>query len=160
MDQDPLWLTESQQRAWRAYLYSNRRLMETLDRELQSTHGIGHPYYEIFVYLSEAPDRSMRMSKLAAATRSSRSRLSHAIARLEENGWVQRRDFPGDRRGQVAVLTDAGFALLEKAARTHVAGVRRYLIDPLTDEQLAALEDASRIIYKAVPGELGLPLPD
>ncbi len=103
MDQDPLWLTESQQRAWRTYLYSNRRLMETLDRELQSAHGIGHPYYEIFVYLSEAPDRSMRMSKLAAATRSSRSRLSHAIARLEENGWVERRDFPGDRRGHAAL---------------------------------------------------------
>lgn len=155
-----MWLTAPQQRAWRAYLYANQRLMESLDRDLQSTYGIGHPYYEIFVNLSEAPDRSMRMSELAAATRSSRSRLSHAVARLEENGWVERRNFPGDRRGQLAVLTNAGFELLEKAARTHVAGVRRYLVDPLSAEQLAQLEEISRVIYRALPGEFGLPLPE
>jgi DNA-binding MarR family transcriptional regulator len=157
---DPIWLTADQQRAWRAYLYANNRLMETLDRELQVAYGIGHPYYEIFVNLSEAPGRSMRMSDLAAATRSSRSRLSHAVARLEEKGWVERRGFTGDRRGQVAVLTDAGFALLEKAARVHVEGVRRYLIDPLSAEQIAQLERISRIIYQAIPGDARLPLPE
>lgn len=160
MTEEPRWLSARQQRAWRAYLYSNRLLMERLDRELQAAYGIGHPYYEIFVNLSEAPDRAMRMSELAAATRSSRSRLSHAVARLEESGWVERREFPGDRRGQVAVLTDAGYALLTKAARVHVAGVRKYLVDPLSEEQLDQLDAIGRAIYAALPeDESALPLP-
>ena len=81
----------------------------------------------------------MRMSDLAVRTRSSRSRLSHAVARLEERGWVERRDCPTDRRGQVAHLTDKGLAVLAGAAPSHVATVRANVIDRLTPDQIAQL---------------------
>ena len=68
--------------------------MDTLDRELQRDAGMPHAYYEILVRLSEAPDRRLRMSELAEATGSSRSRLSHAVARLEAAGWVRREELP------------------------------------------------------------------
>jgi DNA-binding MarR family transcriptional regulator len=79
------------------------------------------------------------MAELAAATNSSPSRLSHAVARLEDRGWVRREPCPGDRRGQLAVLTDEGFEALAAAAPGHVAQVRSAIIDPLTPDQLHQL---------------------
>ena len=94
----------------------SRLLWEEIERDLQRESGFSFGHYEILVMLSEAPDRSRRMSELADATQSSRSRLSHAVARLEELGWVRRETCTTDRRGQLAVLTDEGFAALEAAA--------------------------------------------
>lgn len=140
------WLTASEQRAWRAYLEATTLLFDALDRQLQRDSTMPHAYYEILVRLSEAPGRSMRMSELADATRSSRSRLSHAVARLEERGWLQRVECPTDKRGQIAVLTDVGFAALEEAAPGHVAAVRRHLIDRLTRQQVAQLERIGSVV--------------
>ena len=64
--------------------------------------------------LSEAPDRTLRMSQLAEQTTSSASRLSHAVARLEEKGWVRRDKHPTDRRGSLAVLTDDGWQAVRR----------------------------------------------
>jgi DNA-binding MarR family transcriptional regulator len=135
------WLTADEQQAWRAYLEATYLLFDALDRQLQRDAGIPHGYYEILVRLSEEPDRSMRMSKLADLTRASRSRLSLAVARLEERGWVERVDCATDRRGQLAHLTDAGFAALEDAAPGHVETVHTHFVDPLTAEQLRHLAD-------------------
>jgi DNA-binding MarR family transcriptional regulator len=146
------WLDAEEQRAWRAYLTATRGLGDTLDRELQRDSGLPHAYYEILVRLSEAPDRALRMSSLAESSNSSRSRLSHAVARLEEAGWVERRDCPTDRRGQVAVLTDKGFAALEAAAPGHVRGVREHLFDRLTPEQVRQLRE----ICEAIAEPLGV----
>jgi len=144
------WLTADEQRAWRAYLESSKVLLDALDRQLQHDAGIPHAYFEILVRLSEAEDRALRMSELADATLSSRSRLSHAISRLEERGWVVREDCPTDRRGQIARLTDAGFAVLEGAAPGHVGAVRDYVIDVLTPEQLVALSRIGETIIAKV----------
>jgi len=142
------WLDDDEQATWRAFLASVHLLMDRLDRELQSGAGIPHAYYEILVRLSEAPGRAMRMSDLADRCHSSRSRLSHAVARLEEQGWVRRETVASDRRGAVAVLTDAGLAALEAAAPVHVAGVRRHVFDQLTPDQTAALGEISRAVYE------------
>src|SRR5436305_14199042 len=98
------WLTADEQRAWRAYVESSKVLFDALDRQLQRDANMPHAYYEILVRLSETDDRALRMSELADSTRSSRSRLSHAVARLEERGWVRREDCPTDRRRQLARL--------------------------------------------------------
>jgi DNA-binding MarR family transcriptional regulator len=146
------WLDDGEQAAWRAFLAATQLLMERLDRELQAAAGIPHAYYEILVRLSETPGRAMRMSDLADRCQSSRSRLSHAITRLEQQGWVRREAVPSDRRGAVAVLTDAGFAALEAAAPIHVEGVRRHLFDQLTPAQVAALEEISRAVADHLGG--------
>jgi DNA-binding MarR family transcriptional regulator len=134
------WLSAAEQKAWRAYLEATTLLFDALDRQLQRDAGIPHAYYEILVRLSEAECRSMRMSELADATRSSRSRLSHAVARLEERGWLERVDCATDKRGQVAVLSDAGYAALVDAAPGHVEAVRKHMIDQLSAEQISQLE--------------------
>ncbi|SCE72661.1 transcriptional regulator, MarR family [Micromonospora coriariae] len=140
------WLDSDEQRTWRAFLTASRALMDTLDRELQRDAGMPHAYYEILVRLSEAPDRRLRMSDLAETTGSSRSRLSHAVARLEAAGWVRREECATDRRGQVALLTDAGFATLAAAAPGHVEGVRRHLFDALSPAQVDQLRRISETL--------------
>ena len=140
-DAAPRWLTADQQRAWRALLAFVTRLDDHLDRQLQRDAGMPHAYYQVLAMLSEAPDRTLRMSQLADATTSSPSRLSHAVARLEEKGWVRRDRHPTDRRGALAVLTDAGFDALVAAAPGHVAAVREVLFDRLDEEQVRSLRD-------------------
>jgi DNA-binding MarR family transcriptional regulator len=135
------WLDAEEQRAWRAYMYSWMLLEDRLDRELTRGAGISHAYYEILVQLSETEGRALRMSELADRCLSSRSRLSHAVSRLEERGWVRRQVCAEDGRGQLAVLTDEGFAALEEAAPIHVESVRSNLFDQLSPEQVAALRD-------------------
>src|SRR5918995_7142165 len=145
---EPRWLDAEEQRAWRAWLYSAQLLLDRLDRELTHGTGISHAYYEILVALSETEDRMMRMSELADRCLSSRSRLSHAVSRLEERGWVRRQVCPEDGRGQLAVLTDEGFAALEAAAHVHVEGVRTHLFDLLTPEQIASMLDVGETLLR------------
>jgi DNA-binding MarR family transcriptional regulator len=144
------WLSDDEQRTWRSFLGATRLLFEQLDRELQRDAGITHADYEILVRLSEAPDRSLRMGELAERTGSSRSRLSHAVAGLEGDGWVRRERCPTDGRGAVAVLTEKGAAALRDAAPGHVRGVRRHVFDQLGTAQQRSL----RTISDALLGHL------
>jgi DNA-binding MarR family transcriptional regulator len=147
------WLEDDEQEAWRAYLESTLLLFDALDRKMQQDSGMPHAYYEILVRLSETDGRNMRMSELAVQTRSSRSRLSHAIDRLQERGWVERADCPTDRRGQLARLTEKGFAVLAAAAPSHVAMVRQHVIDRLSREQIAAMTTIGNAIIAGLePG--------
>jgi DNA-binding MarR family transcriptional regulator len=142
----PRWLTDPEQRAWRAFAIASQLLMDQLDRELQRDAGMSHAYYVILVGLSEQPGRAMRMTDLARMLRYSKTRLSEAIARLEERGWVTREPCPTDRRSTFAVLTHSGFAALEAAAPGHVAGVRRHLFDRLRSEQVTQLREICEAI--------------
>lgn len=143
---DTRWLDDDEQQTWRSFLTATRLFFDTVERQLQQDAGLPHAYYEILVRLSEAADRTLRMSQLASTSLSSRSRISHAVARLEESGWVERRPFVDDRRGALARLTDEGLAYLQTAAPGHVETVRRHLFDVLAPEQVAALRDISDTI--------------
>src|SRR3954451_24933101 len=143
MTDSPRWLDEEEQRAWRAFLRAAAGVDEALDRQLQREAGMPHAYYQVLAMLSESPGRTLRMSELAGLTTSSASRLSHAVARLEEKGWVRREKPPTDRRGAVAVLTDAGWDALVAAAPGHVAAVRAAVFDRLAPEQVSQLRAIS-----------------
>lgn len=142
------WLSDDEQATWRSFLVASRLLWDQVERQLQADAGLPHAYYEILVRLSEAPDRRLRMNQLASTSLSSRSRISHAVARMEEEGWVVREPCGTDGRGLDAVLTDAGLAQLRATAPGHVEQVRELLIDPLSPEQLAALRDISETLVE------------
>ncbi|HEX6595431.1 MAG TPA: MarR family transcriptional regulator [Acidimicrobiales bacterium] len=145
----PRWLTPEEQCAWRAFIEASSRLLDDLEHQLQREAGLSHGDYEVLVRLSEAPERRMRMSELADQALVSRSRLSHAVSRLESQGLLQRQACETDRRGMFAVLTDEGFARLEAAAPSHVDEVRRLLFDNLTEDQVRALEEISQAVVSA-----------
>ncbi len=149
MREDP-WLSDEQQLVWREFLRLSGQLSGRIERDLQQAAGMPHAYYLILAMLSEAPRRSLRMNQLAEVVRASQSRVSHAVARLEEAGWVRRTPAPGDRRGAVAELTDAGFARLVEVAPSHAETVRSLMFDPLSPEQLANFRDICETILAAV----------
>jgi DNA-binding MarR family transcriptional regulator len=146
------WLSAEEQATWRSGLAAWQWVLTAVDGQLQRDAGMPLAYYEILVRLSEAPDGSLRMTQLAEASASSKSRLSHAVARLEERGWVRRRDCPTDRRGQIAELTESGFAALRDTAPGHVEQVRAVLFDVLTPQQVRQLAEISESILAAAPG--------
>lgn len=156
----PRWLTAEEQRVWRAYLHATTLLEDHLDRQLQRDAGMPHIYYALLVQLAEAPRRRQRMTELAMNVKITRSRLSHAVARLEKSGWVRREDCPSDKRGQFAVLTDKGVEVLRRTAPGHVAAVRQALFDRLNPEQQKSLGEIMQIIAEGLqPNEAGADLP-
>ena len=134
-----VWLDEEQQRSWRAYLVGTTLLMDRLDRELREQHGLSLPEYEILVRLSEADQHRLRMAQLADSLSHSRSRVTHTVGRMEQAGLVARDACVSDGRGVEAVLTAKGRSALEAAAPTHVAGVRRLLVDRVHDQDFEAV---------------------
>ncbi len=146
------WLTATEQHCWRSFLNACHALFGAIDAQLLRDSDLPHGYYEILVHLSEAPGRALRMTQLAEASTFSKSRLSHAVARLEERGLVVRHACPTDRRGQIAALTDEGFAVLAAAAPGHVEQVYRSLIGALTPEQIGQLTEISKAIIAADRG--------
>ncbi|MER5373725.1 MarR family transcriptional regulator [Streptomyces sp. NPDC002553] len=158
--EEPQWLTAEEQRIWRSYLHATYLLEDHMDRQLQRDAGMPHVYYGLLVKLAEAPRRRLRMTELAMQAKITRSRLSHAVARLEKNGWARREDCPSDKRGQFAVLTEQGLEMLKSAAPGHVNAVRNALFDRLTPEQQKSLGEIMEIIAEGLqPNEAGADLP-
>jgi DNA-binding MarR family transcriptional regulator len=155
------WLDDNEQRAWRAFLSMTELLPAALDQQLQRESELTHSSYIVLAMLSEAPGRSLRMSDLASQANSSPSRLSHTVSRLEQRGLVRREKSAEDGRGNVAVLTDAGWELVVCTAPGHVAAVRRIVFDALAPEQVRQLEDiATAVLAELDPGGiLRLPVP-
>ncbi|TNC27457.1 MarR family winged helix-turn-helix transcriptional regulator [Amycolatopsis alkalitolerans] len=129
------WLTGAEQDVWRAYVVAGLRLRHRLHRELSEAHDVSLVDYELLVVLQMQDGRRMRMSDLAAQLGSTKSRLSHQVARMEAAGLLRRLPDPEDKRGVIAELAPAGEALLTSAAPTHVHGVRRHLIDLMSPEE-------------------------
>jgi DNA-binding MarR family transcriptional regulator len=142
------WLSEDQQRAWRRLAAVTMLLPAALESQLQRDADLTHFGYWVMAMLSEAPDRRIRMSELAALSNGSQSRLSHLVTKLEERGWVRRERVEGDGRGWIAVLTDAGWAKIVRTAPGHVEEVQRLVFDALTPEQVAQLEEIHSAIMR------------
>ena len=143
------WLTPAEESAWRKYIVASRRMYEALDEDLTS-HGLSLSDYEILVHLSDAKDRSLRMSELADKTILSRSRLSHRIKYMEGKGWVERQKCASDKRGTWAVMTTKGWNTIVKAAPDHVASIRKRFIDQISKADQANIASAFAKVEKTL----------
>ncbi|MFL1378157.1 MarR family winged helix-turn-helix transcriptional regulator [Nocardiopsis protaetiae] len=153
MSEAVVWLDDGEQRTWRTFLAAVHLLDASLDRQLRRDSGLPHTYYQVLVMLSEAPERSLTMTELARLLRSSPSRLSHAAAKLEDDGLIRRFRRPGDRRTTYVELTEEGARVLAAAAPGHVAEVRRVLFDVLRPEQVGQLHAIAEAMLGALDPE-------
>src|SRR5918998_3711988 len=133
------WLDARERAAWLRLVAVLELLPAALDAQLNRDEGLTLFEYFCLAMLSEAPERTLRMSALAARTNATLPRLSRVIAGLEQSGLVVREPCPTDRRATNAVLTPAGWDKIERAAPGHVAAVRELVLDPLAPTQLAQL---------------------
>ncbi|GAA4880994.1 MarR family winged helix-turn-helix transcriptional regulator [Saccharopolyspora cebuensis] len=154
--QEPRWLTDVEQRAWRKFAALITVLPAALESQLQRDEELTHFGYWVLAMLSEAPGEELRMTELATRANASPSRVSHVVARLEQRGWVVRHRAPADGRGSVAELTGAGRDKLVGAAPGHVDNVRSLIFDGLTERQVAQLDElCGAILHRIDPdGEL------
>lgn len=138
---DTRWLDDDELAAWVRLVAVVELLPGVLDSQLRQDSGLAHFEYFALAMLSEAPERTLRMTSLAQRTNATLSRLSHVVRRLEERGLVERSPCPEDRRATNARLTDTGWKVIQAAAPGHVENVRRHVIDALTPEQVRQLHD-------------------
>jgi len=149
---DVLWLDADQRAAWVRFAAVLELLPAALDAQLSRDEGLTHFDYFALAMLSEAPERTLRMTALAARTNATLPRLSRVVSRLEQLGFVERRPCPQDRRATNASLTPAGWDKVVQAAPGHVATVREYVVDALTPPQLRQLGAISnRMLEKLDP---------
>ncbi|NMR20985.1 MarR family winged helix-turn-helix transcriptional regulator [Cellulomonas fimi] len=148
MDQDTRWLSQEQEDAWRPLMAAMLLLPGALDAQLQRDAGLTHAGYGVLSALSEAPERTIRLSRLAHMASLSMSRLSHLVDRLEAAGWVERKPVPGDGRSTMAVLTEAGWDKIVATAPGHVETVQTLVFDDLTPAQTRQLR---KIFEKIAP---------
>ena len=153
---EPRWLTEDEQEAWVAFASMLIWLPTALDDQLQRDSGLSHFEYGILSSLSEADGATLRMSELAIYANGSLSRLSRAVARLEDRGWVARKPDPSDGRYTLAVLTDKGRAVVVEAAPGHAEAVNRLVFDVLTAAQARQLGIIANRILHAIDSETDL----
>lgn len=140
---DTAWLSEDEEQAWRAFRRLLTALPARVGRDLASDSGLSSADYEVLSTLSEKPNRRWALKDLAAKMEWSRSRLSHHATRMQGRGLIEKAPDPEDARGCILRLTDDGFALLEEAARHHVASVRARFLDHLNADELAMLRQLS-----------------
>jgi DNA-binding MarR family transcriptional regulator len=135
------WLDENERRAWLRLIAVAELLPSALDAQLRRDAGLTHFEYFVLAMLSEAPERTLRMTNLARRTNATLPRLSHVVRRLEGRALVERFPCPQDGRATNARLTADGWAAIAAAAPGHVDTVRRLVLDPLTPRQLTQLAD-------------------
>jgi DNA-binding MarR family transcriptional regulator len=152
-DTDTRWLDENELDTWMQFVGMLILLPAELDNQMQHQAGITQFEYHVMAALSEAPERTLRISTLADLARGSLSRLSHLIKRLEQRGWVRRETCPEDGRYTNAILTDDGFAKVEATAPGHVRTVRDLVVDALTTAQMRQLKEISARILARVDAE-------
>jgi DNA-binding MarR family transcriptional regulator len=133
------WLDDEQQAAWVRLIAMVELLPGVLDTQLRREADLTHYEYFLLAMLSEAPERTLRMTALAVRTNATLPRLSHVVRRLEDRGLIERSACPEDARATNARLTDEGWRKLQDTAPGHVATVRRNVIDALTPEQVQQL---------------------
>ncbi|BBZ62294.1 transcriptional regulator [Mycolicibacterium monacense] len=142
------WLTDDEQRAWRAYLAMQQALGRHLHQHLQREFELSDSDFEILVNLSEADGERMRPVDLGAATQWEKSRLSHHLSRMEARGLIRRE--PGGGRYPVVALTEGGRAALAAGAPANAARVRELFIDVVGADRLEVLRGIADDVVAAV----------
>lgn len=149
-DRTTRWLSRDEEAAWRAFAEAMHKLRWALECQLERDSDLSFIEYHALARLSEEPDHTLRMSRLAAVTNASLSRLSHLVTRLEGRGLVRREPDPTDGRFTNAILTDDGYEKLLASAPGHVEMVRGLVIDAFTPDELHQLREAAERVVARI----------
>lgn len=144
------WLDDEERQTWLRLIAVAELLPSALDTQLRRDAGLTHFEYFVLAMLSEADERTLRMTGLAQRTNATLPRLSHVVRRLEDRGLVERLPCPDDGRATNARLTDEGWRAVEAAAPGHVETVRRLVLDPLSPGQAEQLGEIGQALLSVL----------
>jgi DNA-binding MarR family transcriptional regulator len=160
---DTRWLDEDERAAWLRLIAVVELLPGVLEAQLRRDADVTHFEYFVLAMLSEAPQRTLRMTALAQRTNATLPRLSHVVRRLENRGFVERFPCPEDGRATNARLTDAGWQHVVATAPGHVETVRRHVLSALAPAQIQQLREIADALLARLDPEgrmTGLYRPD
>lgn len=140
------WLSEDERAAWLRFVAVLELMPGVLDTQLRRDSGLTHFEYFVLAMLSEAPERTLRMTDLAQLTSATLPRLSHVVRRLEDRDLVERAQSPADKRVINATLTEAGWEAVVAAAPGHVGNVVSNIFDVLSAEQVQQLTEITEAL--------------
>lgn len=146
------WLDRDEMTVWLALLAVVDRLPAAIDAQLRRDHGLTRFEYYVLAMLSEAPGDARPMTELSFMTNGSLSRLSHAVSKLESKGLTSRQPDPENGRITIVTLTTDGRRVLEAAAPSHVAEVRRLLLDHIPEDHVPELASTLRPVAQKLLG--------
>jgi DNA-binding MarR family transcriptional regulator len=127
--------------AWKHFVHGHNAITRQMDADLIAAHGLTLSDYGVLLRLSQAPERRLRRVDLAQDMVLSQSGITRLLDGLEKAGCVGRASCATDRRVVYAELTDAGYAKLREAARTHLGGIRALFESRFSEDELSILEE-------------------
>jgi DNA-binding MarR family transcriptional regulator len=137
-------------------MHAHHQLAVRLNRLLLQDSGLTEADYEILAVLSEHPTGRMPAQELGALLQWEKSRLSHQVRRMQQQGLIAREPNPADARSAMVCLLPAGRHAVEDAAPQHVDNVRQHFIDLLTPAELDMLAALNERVLRHLAEE---PLP-
>jgi DNA-binding MarR family transcriptional regulator len=108
--------------------------------------GMTLPQFRVLSFLSEGEWAASKVAEWLAVSRPS---LTSLVEGLVEQGWVERKESPTDRRSVLHHLTPAGRTRLEQATDL-LAGALGGLLDHLDDDERARAEDGLALVHSAM----------
>jgi DNA-binding MarR family transcriptional regulator len=136
----PLSARDPRLAPWRAFVRAQAQVSRRLDEDLRVEHGLSLQEYVALLFLAEAPERRLRMGRLADSLSLSKSGATRLIDRLVGDGLVCRESCSSDARGAEAKLTERGLDRLRTAAPTHLRGIKDYFLSALEMDDLQTIE--------------------
>jgi DNA-binding MarR family transcriptional regulator len=128
-------------RAVTSIMRAHQILIAELDSLLRP-YGVTFSRYEALVLLSFSRDGALPLSKIGHRLQVHATSVTNVIDRLEAAGLVRRQPNPQDGRGTLAVITDEGRAVAEKA--TADLNAARFGMSALPDGQLSTVFELLR----------------
>jgi DNA-binding MarR family transcriptional regulator len=126
-------------RAWEAFLRAYAATSHMLERVAESRGGLPLGEHFLLVQIARGPETGIRPTDLAALSLLTKSGVTRALDRLEQDGLVERRTCPSDKRGYLVVLTALGRRLLRRSAPGHIRAIAKHFAEPLTSDELSVL---------------------
>ncbi|GAB4099647.1 hypothetical protein GCM10028789_18110 [Sinomonas halotolerans] len=123
--------------AWESLFRAQVAVMRRISRD-PAFRTLGITEYDVLFTLSTCPD-GLRLNELNDHVLLAQSSLSRLVERLVRQGLVSRTSAPGDGRGVVVRLTEAGRGLQREVGRAHVREIARVMGDALDADELAEL---------------------
>lgn len=130
------------------------RLARELEQRLEPVYreqGLEPGWYDVLATLRRSgPPYRLRPTEFTRSLMLTSSGTTKRLDRLERAGLIAREPDPGDRRGTLISLTEAGRALIDAATAAHLANEDR-LLGALPEADRRRLADLLRRLLLGLP---------
>ena len=128
--------------AWEAFLLAHAATTHALEREAGSRLGLSLGEHHLLVQLARGDPTGTRPTDLAVRSLLTKSGLTRALERLEEQELISRRACLTDGRVSYVVLTAKGRRAVLRAAPGHFRSIATHFADLLSPHELDVLTTA------------------